>query len=77
RFVLDTGRESGSCRAASSGEKVDLSLTLADLGAIYLGGVKPSTLAAAGRITEERTGALGRADAAFASPVAPFCSTDF
>jgi predicted acetyltransferase len=76
-FALDTGPESGSCRAASRGKKVDFSLTLADLGAIYLGGVKPSTLAAAGRITEERTGALGRADAAFASPVAPFCSTDF
>jgi predicted acetyltransferase len=75
-FALETGPGAGACRPVSSGER-DLSLSLADLGAIYLGGVKPSSLAAAGRITEMSPGALGRADAAFASPVAPFCSTDF
>jgi predicted acetyltransferase len=77
RFALETSAGAGSCREATSGERVDLSLSIADLGALYLGGVKPSTLAAAGRVTERSRGALGRADAAFSSPVAPFCSTDF
>jgi predicted acetyltransferase len=76
-FRLETGSASGSCRTARKGEKVDLTLGLGELGAIYLGGVRPSVLAAAGRVSEERAGALGRADAAFAGPVAPYCSTDF
>jgi predicted acetyltransferase len=76
-FRLETGPSSGSCRTARKGEKVDLTLGLGELGAIYLGGVRPSVLAAAGRISQERAGALSRADAAFASPVAPYCSTDF
>jgi predicted acetyltransferase len=76
-FRLETGPSSGSCRTARKGEKVDLTLGLGELGAIYLGGVRPSVLAAAGRVSQERAGALSRADAAFASPVAPYCSTDF
>jgi len=76
-FRLETGPASGSCRTARKGERVDLTLGLSELGAIYLGGVKPSVLAAAGRVAEERAGGLGRADAAFGSPVAPYCSTDF
>jgi predicted acetyltransferase len=76
-FRLETGPTSGSCRRARKGERVDLVLGLSELGAIYLGGVRPSVLAAAGRVGEERAGALARADAVFASPVAPYCSTDF
>jgi len=77
RFVLETGFGAGACRKAKKGEKADLVLGLADLGAIYLGGVRPSELAAAGRVSEVRPGALARADQAFAAPVAPFCSIDF
>ena len=77
RFRLETGASGASCRLARKGEKADLTLALGDLAAIYLGGVRPSVLAAAGRVREERAGALGRADAAFASSIAPYCSTDF
>ncbi len=76
-FVLETGPTSGSCRVAQGGENAQLVLGLADLGAIYLGGVAPSTLAAAGRVTELHAGSLGAADRAFASPVAPFCTLHF
>lgn len=77
RFVLETGPDGGACGAARGGEKVELVLGLAELGTIYLGGLSPSTLAASGRVREVRAGALGAADRAFASPVAPFCSRGF
>lgn len=77
RWVLDTGAVGGACRTARKADRTDVTLGLADLGAIYLGGVAPSVLATAGRVEEGRPGALARADAVFASPVAPFCSTDF
>jgi predicted acetyltransferase len=77
RFVLEAGPTSGSCRAANKGEKAQLVLGLADLGAIYLGGVTPSVLAAAGRVMEVQPGSLGVADRLFASPVAPFCTLHF
>ena len=77
RYKLETGPGSGSCRRAKGGEKTDLVLGQADLGAIYLGGCRPSELAAAGRVHEARSGALARADQAFVSPLAPFCGTSF
>jgi predicted acetyltransferase len=77
RFVLETGPTAGSCRRAKSGEKSQLVLPLADLGAIYLGGVGPVALAAAGRVTELHPGALAVAERVFASPVAPFCTLHF
>ena len=55
----------------------DLALDVADLGAIYLGGVRPSVLARAGRIEERTPGALSRADALFATERAPWCPQFF
>lgn len=77
RYSLTTSPGAGLCRPAKRGEKTDLTLGLADLGALYLGGCRPSVLAAAGRAEEARRGALARADVAFASPLAPFCGTSF
>jgi predicted acetyltransferase len=77
RWLLETGLNGASCRPAKKGEKTGLTLGLAELGAIYLGGVRPSVLGAAGRVHEERRGALARADVVFGSPVAPYCGTDF
>jgi predicted acetyltransferase len=77
RFVLETGPDTGTCRTAREGEKVDLVLTLADLGAMYLGGVAASTLAAAGRVNEIQAGALAAADRAFSSSPAPYCTLQF
>jgi predicted acetyltransferase len=77
RYLLATSPAAGSCRRARDSEGTDLVLGLRELGAIYLGGCRPSVLAAAGQVRESRAGALGRADAAFASPLAPFCGTHF
>lgn len=77
RFTLETDAGGGACRRSRRNEAPQLSLSMADLGAIYLGGVAPSVLAAAGRVHELEPGAVARADTMFASPVPPFCSTDF
>ena len=77
RFSLATEATGGSCCPAKSSQKTDLVLGLNRLGAIFLGGCRPSVLAAAGHLSEQRPGALARADAAFASPLLPFCGTRF
>ncbi len=77
RYRLETGPGAADCRRAKAGEKTDLVLGLGDLAAVYLGGCRPSVLAAAGRVQEARPGALARADAAFTGPLAPFCGTHF
>jgi predicted acetyltransferase len=56
---------------------VDLRLGADALGALSLGGVSAGVLAQAGRVHEERPGALAGADAALAVPLAPFNSTFF
>ena len=43
----------------------------------YLGGVRFSTLARAGRVVTQTPDALARADAMFASEPAPWCATPF
>jgi hypothetical protein len=48
-----------------------------DLASIYLGGVRPSVLARAGRITEGSKGAIELADRMFASPRTPHLSIWF
>ncbi|MFK0243920.1 GNAT family N-acetyltransferase [Amycolatopsis azurea] len=55
----------------------DLELDVIDLGAIFLGGTRPSTLAAAGRIKERTAGAVSRATAAFATDREPSCLESF
>jgi hypothetical protein len=52
-------------------------MDVADLGAIYLGGVVPTSLHRAGRITENTSGAIARADAFFVSTPAPWMTTGF
>lgn len=74
-YLLEGGPDGAICRATSASP--DLSMEIADLGAAYLGGVRFSTLSRAGRVVEERPGALSRADALFASDPAPWCTTDF
>lgn len=74
-YRLEGGPDGAQC-AATTGSP-DLALQVADLGALYLGGSWPSTLARAGRIEERATGALRRADSMFASARAPYCSTGF
>jgi predicted acetyltransferase len=66
--------EAACCRTDSP---ADLTLEVADLAAAYLGGVRFSTLARAGLVSELASGALARADALFATAPAPFCCTGF
>ena len=71
RYELDGRPDGAECR--SSSKSPDLVLSASELGATYLGGVKFSTLASAGRIEECTHGALERADAMFAFHLKPWC----
>jgi predicted acetyltransferase len=75
RYVLEGGPAGARCRRTT--QQADLYLSAADLGAVYLGGVRWSTLALAGRIEERTSGALQRADAMFAAERAPWSTTEF
>jgi len=74
-YELVGGPEASSCRPSS--RSADLSLGLAELGAIYLGGVRPSMLLRAGRVVEHRPGAVRDADLMFTTATPPFCRTEF
>ena len=82
RFLLtvdDRGRAEverleGTDAAAS---RPSLALGVQELGAIYLGGVRPSVLGRAARITERRPGALVLADRMFAAERTPHLSIWF
>jgi predicted acetyltransferase len=71
------GPDGASCTRVDDGASVYLELDIAEVGSLYLGGVRARDLAAAGRIIERVPGALDRADAFFPWPVAPFCVTRF
>ncbi|MEU5982074.1 GNAT family N-acetyltransferase [Streptomyces sp. NPDC047434] len=58
-------------------DPADLSLSVRELGAAYLGGISLVSLAAAGRVRELRTGALTEASVAFGWPVAPWLPHGF
>jgi predicted acetyltransferase len=75
RIELDGGPEGAQARRTTS--DADLVLDVAELGAILLGGVRPSTLARAGLVEERTPGALAVADAMFAVEPLPFSMTDF
>ncbi len=75
-YRLEGAPEGATCKRSKAG-KVDIALQITDLGAVYLGGVRFSTLARAGRIEECTRGALRRADVMFASDPAPLCQTGF
>jgi predicted acetyltransferase len=75
RYLVSGSPEAAQCER--SHDTPDLAMGAPELGAIYLGGVAPSTLARAGRITELTTGALRRADAFFSSSPLPYCATHF
>ena len=76
RFEIDVD-ETGAATCKPSRRVADLELSMADLGALYLGGLSFSALAAAGRVHERKAGALSRADHLFAHHPAPWCGTFF
>jgi predicted acetyltransferase len=72
RFALDAGPDGASCTPTTAA--ADLTLGVAALGSVYLGGHGLRTLAAAGLVDEHANGAVDRADMLFRWPVAPWCS---
>jgi predicted acetyltransferase len=74
-WLVDGGPDGATC--ARTDRTPDLAMSIADLGALFLGGVAPSTLAAAGRVRERTPGALARADVCFTIHPAPWCTTHF
>jgi predicted acetyltransferase len=75
RWRLEGGPDGAAVSPAD--DAPDLTLDVRDLGAAYLGGPSLASLAAAGLVTEERSGALARAATAFGWPVPPGCSWVF
>jgi len=69
----DSGR--AACEPVSA--EPDLTLGIAELGAAYLGGTRLGALAAAGRVTQQRAGALARLSAAMSWDPAPWCPLVF
>ncbi|MEU9608816.1 GNAT family N-acetyltransferase [Streptomyces sp. NPDC048057] len=80
RYRLRADGDDVRCeRPAAGAGAADLSLTVAELGAAFLGGVTLAALADAGRVTELRPGALARTSAAFRGEREPHypCGTAF
>jgi predicted acetyltransferase len=75
RWLLEGGPSGAAC--ARTDRQPDLALGASELGAIYLGGVPLSTLAAAGRVRELTSGAVERADRCFVVHPSPWCTTHF
>ncbi len=69
----------GEARAATGPAAADIrvSLSVADLATLYLGGTSAVTLARAGRLVEGSTDAAARLDAAFHTALPPHLSTWF
>jgi len=70
-FQLEGGPLGATCTPTAV--LPDLTISIEDLGAIYLGGVKPSVLAAAGRIMENSPSAIATADSMFGWSSLPWC----
>jgi hypothetical protein len=65
----------GSVQESTSDDSAPaLTLGVPELSAIYLGGVRATTLAAAGRIVESGPGAAALADGMLRSAVTPYLS---
>ncbi|MEC5181661.1 GNAT family N-acetyltransferase [Arthrobacter sp. CG_A4] len=76
-FALTISGGEATVTDAPAGTAPELVLDVAELGSIYLGGVCPVTLTAAGRIAEHSPGAALKARLMFAVERAPHCLTHF
>jgi predicted acetyltransferase len=74
RYELEASPEGARCRVTNS--TPDITLGAADLGAVYLGGVRLTSLARAGR-AEGDDDALRRADALLTCDPVPWCPEVF
>ena len=76
-YVLEVSGGDARATPAAAGVRPELTLGVAELGSIYLGGVCPVTLASAGRIAEHVPGAALKARLMFAVERSPHCLTHF
>ncbi len=77
RWRLRTTGPAGSASCERTPEPADVALDVRELGAAYLGGTRLGTLAAAGLVTELRSGALAPLSAAMSWDPAPWCPRIF
>jgi len=75
RYELVGAPDDATCRRTE--DSPDLTLDIADLGAVYLGGARFGMLLRAGRVVEHVAGAVQRADLLFFTDPAPRCATPF
>jgi predicted acetyltransferase len=67
----------GTGRVTTTADEPDLSLDIAELGSLYLGGVSATELVRGGLVEARGDEAREAADALLGWPVAPFCPTHF
>lgn len=75
RWAIDGGPDGATCSRVRS--RPDLVMDQASLGALLLGGVRPSALAAGRRLDARNDEALRRADVFFVTSPAPHCQTHY
>lgn len=75
RYLLDGGPEGATC--GSTDREPDLTLSVRELASAYLGGTGFHTLASAGRVIEDRPGAVDTAAAMFGADEAPWSMLHF
>ncbi|MFE2057517.1 GNAT family N-acetyltransferase [Streptomyces sp. NPDC059446] len=75
RFLLDVSPSGASCTPTT--RDADLTLDVAELGALLLGDESPVRLAALDRLEEHRAGAAASADALFRAPRRAWCPDVF
>jgi predicted acetyltransferase len=75
RWRLDAAPDGAVCTAVNA--EPDLSLSVNELGSLYLGGIRASELSYAGRIVERTPGAVSRLDALLRPDRAPHNAVGF
>jgi predicted acetyltransferase len=75
RFVLEAGPHGATCQPTH--QSAELSLSVAALGAAYLGGHTVSALSEVGLLDEHQPGAIDRLDALLRTRRPPWCNTWF
>lgn len=75
-FELEGSQDGAKC-SQSTTAKPDITLSAAELGAAYLGGVHLSALQRAGRVNEHTAGSVKQFDRMFLTERAPWCAHHF
>jgi predicted acetyltransferase len=75
RWTLEV--DGGRGRLTQAVAEPQIALDANDLGAVFLGGWRPSALARSGRVVELLDGGLAAADALFATATLPWCPQEF